>query len=568
MALGYQGHYGYFTGNIVSGTTKIEDLIITDSSKWMVIPETTVEPRGETGWISEDDLPHAHSVLSDSIQEWGGVTLMPAGNANQLAVDMCVNLLPSAFRNCPGLLSASLGGYATSGGFYMQSRRKFIGATGTVYNVGSTGILTQSSPSGADFFRMSLIGNSIYFCAQSANSDIEGGYLCEISLATGSRDYKIYANSASGNPLHYLTNTWTTLKTNAFGSDDPEWTHDPNEDDPYNPVVPGSGGSSKPGGGDGTFDFDSEDIVEMPDPSDFTSITGTDLVSIYTPTAAQLKSLAGFLWDTNFFTTISKIKTDPFDVLIGLSIVPVSLSGTPTMVKLGNVDTQIGMNKVSTQFHQVNCGGFLLNEIWGAYLDYKCRIEIYLPYIGFRPLSPDDVFGHLLSVKYNVDIVTGACMAYIMRDNECVAMYGGNCSYQIPLTGSNYSELVKGLLGVASSVGIGLATGGMAAPMAAGAVAGTSINTLTAKQDFQRSGGFGGNGGYMGARKPYLLIYAPNQCIPSNQNAIKGYPSYITSTLGSLSGMTIVDEIHLDGIGATDQEKDMIMAALKEGVIL
>ena len=52
------------------------------------------------------------------------------------------------------------------------------------------------------------------------------------------------------------------------------------------------------------------------------------------------------------------------------------------------------------------------------------------------------------------------------------------------------------------------------------------------------------------------------------QNAIKGYPAWITRSLGSVHGYTEVDTVHLDGITATDAEKEDIMAKLKAGVIL
>ena len=44
--------------------------------------------------------------------------------------------------------------------------------------------------------------------------------------------------------------------------------------------------------------------------------------------------------------------------------------------------------------------------------------------------------------------------------------------------------------------------------------------------------------------------------------------SRITAKLGDLTGFTVVEEIHLEHISATDDEKKLIENALKSGVIL
>ena len=87
------------------------------------------------------------------------------------------------------------------------------------------------------------------------------------------------------------------------------------------------------------------------------------------------------------------------------------------------------------------------------------------------------------------------------------------------------------------------------------------------KPDIQRSGNIGGSSGLMGIQFPYLILTIPRMCTPGQQNEYIGYPSYMTVTLGDLSGYTEVDSIHLSGIAATDAELDEIESLLKEGVI-
>lgn len=327
------------------------------------------------------------------------------------------------------------------------------------------------------------------------------------------------------------------------------------------------GGNGRPGSGNGSYDFDSDE-QELPDLDTLLSVGDTDLVSVFAPTRAQLRSLASFLWTDDFINAIKKLKGDPFDCIIGLHIVPLTVTGAAATLHVGNVDTEISMTKSSKQFYEVNCGTLNLAPIWDAYLDYQCRIDIYLPFCGIHRLQPDDVFGKNLTLKYVVDIVSGAVIAYILQDGKVLYAYSGNCAYQIPVTGLNYSEMIRSAVQGIAMAGVGLATGGMAAPMAAGALAGTAINTAISKPQIQKSGSLGGNAGYLGIGKPFIIIYAPNQCLPNNMPHYTGYPSMVTAALGSLTGFTVVDSIHLDGIGATDSEKDEIMAALKEGVLL
>lgn len=591
MAFGYEAHYGYFPNGIISGTTKIGDMVLTDTGKWFVVAETATTP---TGVFEDVSIDLAHERIS-TITDWAGITLIPHKVYNtgsqqySLGLAEAIKLLlPSAFRECPGLLAVAVDPShyqqypSCRSAVYMPGVDKVIASASgaSTYRVTSDGTLIATDVDSSTGWRADTgIGGSgpasntsisLDFYV-SGKGELDGkGYLCSVYV-TESELYRVFSDNTGHYTTEFLPATWESKRTTTFGTGDPEWNRNPFDTDPYNPLNPGAGGPSKPGGGGGSYDFDPENVVPITDPNDLVNLTNTDLISVYSPTNSQLAELATYLWDDSFFQSLIKIKNDPFDVIIGLHIVPVPLSGSSHTVKLGNVTTTIQMKKVSSQFYKKSCGGIMLDEIWGAYLDYMCRIQLFLPFIGFVSISPDDVFGHIISVDYVVDAITGGCVAFIRRDNECIATYGGNCAYQIPLTGANYANISSAIIGaVVTGVGAvaGVATGGLAAPLAATAIAGASINTATAKPEYQRSGALTANIGYMGMRTPYLLIYAPNQCVPEMQNTIKGYPAWITRSLGAVHGYTEVDTVHLDGITATDAEKEDIMAKLKAGVIL
>ena len=347
-----------------------------------------------------------------------------------------------------------------------------------------------------------------------------------------------------------------------FGSVDPddEWH--------YSGELPPSPEPSEPGGGDRPSD-DGGDAVDFPSlPA--TSVINTGLISLFNPDNTQLRSLAGVLWSNDFENSIKKILNDPFDGLISLSMVPF----TPTTAgsiscEIGNFDTEISMPLINTQYYTLDCGSLQIKENWGNALDYNATsAEIFLPFVGFRPLDIQDVMGRTIALKYMVDILTGAAIAIVKCGDKCLYEYPCNVSYQIPLTGSNRAALYTGLINVAMSGLGGLARGG--AMGAIGGAATSALNVATSAQsNVQRSGSLASNTGILGEFTPYVVLHRPKQSMAQNFKSFKGYQANITMKLGACKGYTEVDYIHLTNIsGATDTELNEIEALLKKGVII
>lgn len=349
--------------------------------------------------------------------------------------------------------------------------------------------------------------------------------------------------------------------------------------DPYNPLPQDEdpykqGGSTTIGGGGGTFSI-TGDNVDFPSLPALTA-TDTGFITLFNPTTTQLNALSNYMWSGAFdLATYKKIFADPMDCILGLSIVPVAVpNGGTGVVTVGNISTGVSMTKAGQQYVEVDCGSITINEFWGAYLDYApyTKIELYLPYCGTHPLDTDDVMKKTIHVKYHVDILSGACCAYVKCGNAVLYSFVGQCSSSIPVTGNDWTNVINGTLSIAASVGTLVATGGMSAPvtgaaaMSAGASAAT--NVMNMKPHVEKSGAMGGTGGMMGLQQPYLILTLPKQARPQNQNLYTGYPSYITASLSTLSGYTEVYSIRLVGITATQQEKDEIVSLLKGGVII
>ena len=330
-------------------------------------------------------------------------------------------------------------------------------------------------------------------------------------------------------------------------------------------VFPGQ--ESGTGGGTGNFDNTGDDI-DIPSLPTLTAVN-TGFITLFNPTLAELKNLSSYMWSDVFDpATFRKLFANPMDAILGLSIVPVSVpeSGTAE-VKVGNISTGISMLMTTTQFVEVDCGSINLSEYWGSFLDYDpyTKIELYLPYIGTHPISVDDVMGKTIQIKYHVDIISGACCAYVKCGNSVLYSFVGQCSISIPITSGDWTNVINGVLNISGAIGTMVATGGATAPMAVGQIASTAVNTM--KPSIEKSGSISGVGGMLGIQKPYIILTRPRQALPKNMNTFTGYPSFVTTKLSDLTGYTEIDSIHLENIDATESELNEIENLLKSGVI-
>lgn len=332
------------------------------------------------------------------------------------------------------------------------------------------------------------------------------------------------------------------------------------------------GEEANTGGATGNFD-DSSTIVDFPEVPTVSAIT-SNMISMFAPSISELSSLSDYLWTPTFYEAITKLFQSPMEAIIGLSAVNVNptTSGSEE-IKVGRVATGISANKVSTQYVALDCGSLSLKEYWGSSLDYSpfTKVEIYLPFIGIKPLNTDDVMGSTISVKYYIDLLTGSCVCFLKISNSKVQSilynYSGQIASQIPLSSTNLNQMITGLIGAASSAALGIASGGASA--IAQVATGTALNVLNSKMHVERGGSLGSNVGAMGIKYPYLIITRPVQSLPANYNNYCGYPSNITAKLSTLSGYTEVENVILSGFtNATENEKNEIISLLESGVIL
>lgn len=392
------------------------------------------------------------------------------------------------------------------------------------------------------------------------NDDMTSGYSLSFSIASDVRNVTYHA---------FRENQTYFGKFSTWLNGIPEWK---DTDDPYNP-----GGNTDPSPKPPTGDFDNTSdpiaVSQLP----VLSAVDTRFISLFKPDLTQLQSLATYMWGANFdLDTFKKLFNDPMAAILGLSIVPVvPPTAEPAPITLGNITTTISMPKITCQYVQVPCGTLNVHEYWGAYLDYSpfTKLEIYLPYIGVQTLDADDIMGRSVEVVYNIDVLSGACVAQLKCSDSVLYSFAGSCAVSIPITGRDWTNMINGIIGVATAaagIAVAGATGGasVAAAAAGGALSQTANSLSSMKPTVQKSGTMAAGSGMLAIQKPYLILTRPRQALPENQNRYTGYPSFITATLGDLTGMTYVYEIHLENIDCTQAEQAEIETLLKNGVIL
>ena len=345
-------------------------------------------------------------------------------------------------------------------------------------------------------------------------------------------------------------------------------------DDPY-VTAPESGD----GGGYGDFDYKS-DIIGLPTAPSI-SVSDSGFITLYKPTLQQLQDLAAYMWSGLFdMATFRKLFADPMDCIISLSLVPVSPTAPGSQeLKVGNIGTGLTIDKLANQFVEVNFAALNIGLRTNGFMDFSpyTKAQIFLPFIGTRSISIDDIAGRSVKLKYIIDLFTGACNASLAaevtakdgtKQYTTLYQFTGNVLADIPITANNFASFLQATVGAVSTA-IGVATG-------AGAISGiaSAINSAASmKPDIEKSGNLSATAGFLGIQKPYLILTYPNLCRPEGRNKVVGTPSFLGmksgKKLSSFHGFTVLHKVNVKGISCTEEEKELIRAQLTgEGVIM
>lgn len=393
--------------------------------------------------------------------------------------------------------------------------------------------------------------------------------------------------------LGYRTSTFTTsglanwLNLDVEQTEYPDQNPDGDNDDSGQPMPD----PSLPGDGDTISD-------PIPDPPPIPSIdvTDTGFVCIYNPSIIELRQLAYFMWSGDFADLIKKVFAEPFAALISLKILyaPVTTGNSQT-VWLGNVETNVSMSKVTKQFTDIDLGTISISEFFGSFADYApfTKIQIFLPFIGYKDLNTDEVMNSQLHLRYRVDVYSGACIAFLTitktikstQLNSILYQFDGNCAMEIPFTSNDNSRYVSAILNSAASSALSLANSstftqaqppfmmdkGESAKFTLGSLAPVAnglLDIMSTKPNVQRAGSLAGAVSSMGVKQPYIIIHRPIQHMPANYQHFIGIPLNLSRQLSAVKGYTVISQIFISSQTASDVEITMITEILKSGVIL
>ena len=195
----------------------------------------------------------------------------------------------------------------------------------------------------------------------------------------------------------------------------------------------------------------------------------------------------------------------------------------------GNVKFNTVAPLIKASIITIECGKVVVNEKYGSLVDYNpyTNYVLYLPFIGFVDVSSRYITQFGLSVSYEVDVVSGRCLAKVWYYKDvdtkvCFAEYGGTIASDEPITQGQVNY--RG-----------------------------TYELMTTMQ--------------LGDLKCMLYAYTKIP-LEGNLAEYKGLPSNEVKTVGDCHGFVSFDSIHVTGVNATNNEKTLIENALLEGVLV
>lgn len=317
-------------------------------------------------------------------------------------------------------------------------------------------------------------------------------------------------------------------------------------------------------------------------PSDIPSTNvKSGLFTLWHPSSDDLQNLGAFLYGATAQGTIASIIGNPINAIIQLTewaVTPVDgPEKSPVICNIAATDLK--MPTIPNQFMQFDCGSITIPREYSDFRDYEpyTRLSLFLPFVGDVSISTNDcILPHSIKVIYNLDFLSGAACAEVLVDGDVRYAYQAAMCAAIPVTSSDASRLLASLIGAAiGTVGGGIMGGivggtagsRMIAHSIIGGVSDAAMSPINGIQ-IQRTSSISANTGLLGEMKPYVLVTRPISYIPDSYESLIGRPYQTAASLGSQTGFVKVREVHLDGITATEAEKEEIERLLKEGVIV
>lgn len=329
-------------------------------------------------------------------------------------------------------------------------------------------------------------------------------------------------------------------------------------------------------GGYGTGAMPQDNIILPSLPAIAMSNTGA---SLYNLTPVQMQDFTRWLWTSDWQENIKKIRTDPMQNIIGISLLDIQLVNiSESTIHVGNLDTNITGSVVTNTFVELDCGTITLDEYYGTFADYEpfCATTLYLPKVGFIQIPADACVNNNIHVVYHIELSSGEGLCYVLlqsaRDNvEYIwNTYTCHTTSNITLSAQDHTQqlLALGNAIVNTSVATAGAIINPASSVSAFNTALSScIDVATTKNPTQTKGNIGNMSAIMCYKKPYLLINRTNLAKPSSFQENNGYLINYTAKIEGHTGFLKTRDYHCE-FNAPYNHRAEIERLLDTGVII
>lgn len=350
----------------------------------------------------------------------------------------------------------------------------------------------------------------------------------------------------------------------------------------FNEDLMDNSGSSGTGGGGGDYPTDSDECKD-PDASDLNTVNvvNSGLVTLYNPTMGGLQSFSNFLF-TGITDAIAdqlkKLLANPLDYVLFCSLCKFTPPTSDAQeISFCGIGTGVSANVIPSQFYTLDCGEITLPEESETFLDYSphSKVQLYVPYCGIHELSADDVKKSTIRIKYNIDMLSGSCVASVIVKRSSrggtdasidtsLYKFNGNCYLTMPLSATDWRGAYNSMVQFAGGI-VATAAGN---PMAGVGALASAVTQQ--KVSIGRSGQGGSNYGHMSDGKPYFILSRPIPSVPYNFKGFEGYTSNIRYNIGQLKGYTEIDAgtLWTDVLPCTSEEAEELKSLFNSGVYL
>lgn len=282
--------------------------------------------------------------------------------------------------------------------------------------------------------------------------------------------------------------------------------------------------------------------------------------------------------DENLQILSDKVSKGLFERKLGDGIISIKIIKTPgaidakpeeDIIPAGALTPAVRGQYVRHQFQAFDFGTLKIPEQLHNFVDYNgTKCSLYLPYSGVHNLDVRALVGGSISLQAVIDYVSGSVIWQVKVSKDGVSQvlweFTGNVSCDIPLTGLEYGQKITQLLTGLMTTGSGVASNNAMQTITGLEYTLSHIGNIEPIQ----IGNLASNFSWPGIQYPFLIFQRNKIVYPSNFASTVGKPSMKREILGNLRGFTQVYDMHLDGINCFELERERILEALKEGVIL